>query len=121
MSVHLAHARALSLSKCTWLTVDVAVCVACTQGNHHGDRVSGERRTHVLGVQLYAQQLTSVAYRMPEITANVSFDTIAREWRCKWSPDADKASLSSAQDLLASVLAEVSRCLTPGCMGGNAR
>ena len=76
---------------------------------------------HVLGVQLYAQQLTSVAYRMPEITANVSFDTIAREWRCKWSPDADKSSLSSAQDLLASVLAEVSRCRTPGCMGENAR
>ena len=75
---------------------------------------------------------------MPEITPNVSFDTIAvscrmllrmaedcaclhvparsnavsasssqREWRCKWSPDADKASLSSAQEALAEILAEV--------------
>ena len=46
---------------------------------------------------------------MPEITPNVSFDTIAREWRCKWSADADKASLVKAQDELASVLAEVQR------------
>jgi hypothetical protein len=44
---------------------------------------------------------------MPEITPNVSFDTIAREWRCKWSADADKASLVKAQDALASILAEV--------------
>jgi hypothetical protein len=44
---------------------------------------------------------------MPEITSNVSFDTIAREWRCKWSADGDKASLIAAQDALAGVLAEV--------------
>ena len=89
----------------------------------------------------------SSAGTMPEITANVSFDTIAvscrtllmralghtclrvpalsntlsmpalsntlsasssqREWRCKWSPDADKASLSAAQDALTEILAEV--------------
>lgn len=46
---------------------------------------------------------------MPEITPNVSFDTIAREWRCKWSADADKASLVKAQDELASILSEVQR------------
>merc|ERR1719198_1423469 len=62
---------------------------------------------------------------MPEITPNVSFDTIAREWRCKWSPDADKASLSSAQEALAEILAEVKavkgvksvqRVVCGGCM-----
>ena len=37
----------------------------------------------------------------------MSFDTIAREWRCKWSADADKDSLVKTQDELASVLAEV--------------
>lgn len=44
---------------------------------------------------------------MPEITSNVSFDHVAREWRCKWSPNADKASLSAAQDILTGALAEV--------------
>ena len=37
---------------------------------------------------------------MPNITDNISFDTIAREWRCKWSADNNKASLSALQDLL---------------------
>eukprot|EP00594_Rhizosolenia_setigera_P010911 CAMPEP_0178962832 /NCGR_PEP_ID=MMETSP0789-20121207/14617_1 /TAXON_ID=3005 /ORGANISM="Rhizosolenia setigera, Strain CCMP 1694" /LENGTH=113 /DNA_ID=CAMNT_0020647093 /DNA_START=125 /DNA_END=466 /DNA_ORIENTATION=+ len=41
------------------------------------------------------------------IVEGVSFDTIAREWRCKWSADNDKASLASAQKALDSVLSEV--------------
>mmetsp|Transcript_2111 Transcript_2111/g.4827 ORF Transcript_2111/g.4827 Transcript_2111/m.4827 type:complete len:162 (-) Transcript_2111:38-523(-) len=45
--------------------------------------------------------------KMIDITPNVSFDTIAREWRCKWSADADKASLVKAQDALTEVLSEV--------------
>ena len=44
---------------------------------------------------------------MPEITKSVQFDTIAREWRCKWSADKDKASLDAAQELLTSVMADV--------------
>eukprot|EP00420_Gonyaulax_spinifera_P021999 CAMPEP_0197891170 /NCGR_PEP_ID=MMETSP1439-20131203/27484_1 /TAXON_ID=66791 /ORGANISM="Gonyaulax spinifera, Strain CCMP409" /LENGTH=36 /DNA_ID= /DNA_START= /DNA_END= /DNA_ORIENTATION= len=36
---------------------------------------------------------------MPSITPSVEFDTIAREWRCKWSGDDDKASLEAAQGL----------------------
>jgi hypothetical protein len=36
---------------------------------------------------------------MPEITSNVSFDTVAREIRCKWDGE-DKASLTAAQDIL---------------------
>ncbi|KAJ1466582.1 hypothetical protein T484DRAFT_1646813, partial [Baffinella frigidus] len=46
---------------------------------------------------------------MIDITPNVSFDTIAREWRCKWSADADKAALVSAQDALAGVVADVKK------------
>ena len=44
---------------------------------------------------------------MPNITDNVSFDTIAREWRCKWDSDNDKKSLTELQSLIESVLAEV--------------
>jgi len=38
---------------------------------------------------------------MPNITPSVSFDTVAREVRCKWSADNDKASLEAAQGVLA--------------------
>ena len=41
------------------------------------------------------------------ITKGVQFDTIAREWRCKWSTDDDKHSLQQAQALLDSVLSDV--------------
>ena len=40
-------------------------------------------------------------------TPAVDFDTIAREWRCKWSPDVEKASLGAAQAALSEILAEV--------------
>jgi hypothetical protein len=35
------------------------------------------------------------------IVTGVEFDTIAREWRLKWSPDDDKKSLASVQQSLA--------------------
>eukprot|EP00036_Acanthoecidae_sp_10tr_P007353 CAMPEP_0182916364 /NCGR_PEP_ID=MMETSP0105_2-20130417/894_1 /TAXON_ID=81532 ORGANISM="Acanthoeca-like sp., Strain 10tr" /NCGR_SAMPLE_ID=MMETSP0105_2 /ASSEMBLY_ACC=CAM_ASM_000205 /LENGTH=112 /DNA_ID=CAMNT_0025053311 /DNA_START=32 /DNA_END=370 /DNA_ORIENTATION=+ len=41
---------------------------------------------------------------MPEITAGVSFDTVGREVRCKWSPDNDKASLAACQKVLETFL-----------------
>ena len=41
------------------------------------------------------------------IAEGVEFDTVAREWRCKWSADNDKASLVEAQKALESVLDEV--------------
>ena len=60
---------------------------------------------------------------MPEITSNVAFEHIAREWRCKWSPDNDKASLSALSALLSEHLeqikatgAEVQRVVCGGCM-----
>jgi hypothetical protein len=37
---------------------------------------------------------------MVTITNGVEFDTIAREWRCKWSAESDKQSLQDAQKLL---------------------
>ena len=61
---------------------------------------------------------------MVTITEGVEFDTIAREWRCKWSPDNEKKSLQEAQKLLDSVLsdlkamgsAKVQRVVCGGCM-----
>jgi len=37
---------------------------------------------------------------MPSICPGVEFTTIAREWRCKWSADNDKASLEALQKAL---------------------
>merc|ERR1712087_739166 len=45
---------------------------------------------------------------MPEITTGVNFDTVAREWRCKWSTDDEKASLAAAQACLVEVKPAVS-------------
>lgn len=62
---------------------------------------------------------------MEKITEGVEFDTIAREWRCKWSPDDDKKSLQEAQKALDEILAEVKnvegvkgvqRVVCGGCM-----
>merc|ERR1711963_557175 len=38
----------------------------------------------------------------------VKFDNIAREWRCKFSPDSDNKALMEAQAKLEDVLADVS-------------
>lgn len=45
--------------------------------------------------------------KMAEIAEGVTFDTVAREWRCKWSPDGDKASLVAAQTALNTVLEDI--------------
>lgn len=46
---------------------------------------------------------------MQTITTGVEFDTIAREWRCKWSGDDDKKSLQEAQKALEGILEEVKK------------
>lgn len=46
---------------------------------------------------------------MPTVTEGVDFDTVAREWRCKWSADNDKKSLQEAQKLLDSVLDDLKK------------
>eukprot|EP00526_Cylindrotheca_closterium_P022228 CAMPEP_0113621942 /NCGR_PEP_ID=MMETSP0017_2-20120614/11230_1 /TAXON_ID=2856 /ORGANISM="Cylindrotheca closterium" /LENGTH=112 /DNA_ID=CAMNT_0000531733 /DNA_START=124 /DNA_END=462 /DNA_ORIENTATION=+ /assembly_acc=CAM_ASM_000147 len=62
---------------------------------------------------------------MGTFTEGVEFDTVAREWRCKWSPDNDKKSLQEAQKLLNDVLKDikavdgvkdVQRVVCGGCM-----
>jgi hypothetical protein len=44
---------------------------------------------------------------MGTIVKGVEFDTLAREWRCKWSTENDKKSLEEAQVALNEILAEV--------------
>merc|ERR1712238_361056 len=44
---------------------------------------------------------------MVTIAEGVEFDTVAREWRCKWSNESDSASLVAAQKLLNSVIDSV--------------
>ena len=62
---------------------------------------------------------------MVTIVNGVEFDTIAREWRCKWSADNDKKSLELAQSALNDVLKElkavdgvkrVDRVVCGGCL-----
>lgn len=49
---------------------------------------------------------------MPTLCPGVEFDTIAREWRCKWTEDNDKASLAALQKALTEVMPAV------GAVGG---
>lgn len=46
---------------------------------------------------------------MKSVTNGVEFDTLAREWRCKWSTEDDKKSLQEAQKLLESVLPNIKK------------
>mmetsp|Transcript_7093 Transcript_7093/g.11265 ORF Transcript_7093/g.11265 Transcript_7093/m.11265 type:complete len:114 (+) Transcript_7093:106-447(+) len=62
---------------------------------------------------------------MPEICEGVSFNTIAREWRCKWSGDNEKSSLVKLQKELNAVTSQlkavkgvknVQRVVCGGCL-----
>ena len=44
---------------------------------------------------------------MGTIAEGVEFDTVAREWRCKWSTDNDKQSLAEAQKALNDILSDI--------------
>jgi hypothetical protein len=46
---------------------------------------------------------------MDNVTEGVEFDTLAREWRCKWSAAHEKKSLQEAQKALEGVLGEVKK------------
>ena len=52
------------------------------------------------GVNSGRVQLTRQFADKITITEGVEFDTIAREWRLKWSPDNDKKSLANVQQSL---------------------
>lgn len=67
----------------------------------------------------------SLATRAITITEGVEFDTIAREWRLKWSADNDKKSLAAVQAILKEVepqlkgingLKSVQRVVCGGCL-----
>jgi len=45
---------------------------------------------------------------MPTIVTGVDFDTLAREWRCKWSEDSDKKSLEEVQKILVETMPKIS-------------
>lgn len=47
-----------------------------------------------------ASTMQRIKLSMIEITTGVEFNTIAREWRLKWSPDDNKKSLASVQQTL---------------------
>lgn len=62
---------------------------------------------------------------MASVTEGVEFDTIAREWRCKWSGENDKKSLQELQKVLDTHMAtikkvdgvkEVQRVVCGGCL-----
>jgi hypothetical protein len=66
------------------------------------------------GVSAFSPLRVSKALRplnadMIEITPGVKFDTIAREWRLKWSADSDKKSLQSVQQTLTIFEKELSK------------
>ncbi len=65
------------------------------------------------------------AMQAVEITKGVEFDTVAREWRMKWSPDNDKSSLAAVQAVVDKTLGElksldgvksVQRVVCGGCL-----
>ena len=69
--------------------------------------------------------LSYIHRTMVTITNGVEFDTIAREWRCKWSAESDKQSLQDAQKLLDETLPalkaldgvkDVQRIVCGGCL-----
>lgn len=75
--------------------------------------------------RIVAPTTSTFTRNMITITSGVEFDTIAREWRCKWSADNDKASLAAAQKALEEVISEVkavdgvkgvSRTVCGGCL-----
>lgn len=68
---------------------------------------------------------SKLSLQMLQITTGVEFNTIAREWRLKWSPDNDKKSLASVQqtlDIFSSALKKidgvknVQRIVCGGCL-----
>jgi len=46
-------------------------------------------------------------FTMPTIASGVEYDTIAREWRCKWSDDSNKKSLEELQKALLEVMPKI--------------
>merc|ERR1712107_770275 len=81
-------------------------------------------RRAVLRVPSAAFRNAGVHRGFPTIVSGVDFETIAREWRCKWCADNDKTSLAELQKLLDANLAtlkgldgaKVQRIVCGGCL-----
>ena len=58
---------------------------------------------HIDGHMKLARAQRTVLQQMIQLAEGVEFDTICREWRCKWSLDGDKSSLVACQMALESV------------------
>ena len=52
---------------------------------------------------------TDTTTTMVTITDGVEFDTVAREWRCKWSGEDDKKSLQELQKVLNESKADIKK------------
>jgi len=70
-------------------------------------------------------RVSRISLKMVTITEGVEFDTVAREWRMKWSPENDKKSLAEVQKVLNKYIADikavngvanVQRVVCGGCM-----
>jgi hypothetical protein len=59
--------------------------------------------------KLYHECTNRTDTTMVTITEGVEFDTVAREWRCKWSGDDDKKSLQELQKVLEESKAEIKK------------
>ena len=58
---------------------------------------------------MHAHRTDTTTTTMVTITDGVEFDTVAREWRCKWSGDNDKKSLQELQKVLNDSKAEIKK------------
>lgn len=62
------------------------------------------------GIHLNESFSFTCCYRsLGTIAEGVEFDTVAREWRCKWSTDNDKESLVNAQKAFEMILPQLSQ------------
>jgi hypothetical protein len=71
--------------------------------------VSGFSPTNSNKRPIFGFRLGHASCNMITIAEGVEFDTIAREWRCKWSADGDKVSLVAAQKALEAVIDDVKK------------
>ncbi|CAE7308516.1 unnamed protein product [Symbiodinium sp. CCMP2592] len=68
-----------------------------------------EFRGNLAAIARPAQAGTSIEMTLSVQITHPRFNNIAREWRCKWSADGEKASLKAAQAALEEVLPEIKK------------
>lgn len=61
----------------------------------------------IILAHITALLLTSLCRCLATIAEGIDFDTVAREWRCKWSVQEEKASLVAAQKAFESYLSQL--------------